>query len=211
MKDKTRQHFEQMCNRIAKGYGVAGVKQTFAVTPTIEQVLQDKIVEKDTFLPLINIYPVDEMEGKKVMGSASGPVSGRTNTSFDGKERVPQRVLGMDEAGYKLYKTNSDVYLDYETMDAWAKFPDLANRYTGYVQERIAKDRSTIGWYGESALPDTDLATKPLMQDVNIGWMQYMRNNHAGQILATGDMAAGEIRIGAGGDFVNLDHAVIDL
>ncbi|MDD9304384.1 MAG: phage major capsid protein, P2 family [Desulfobacter sp.] len=211
MKDLTRQKLDQMGQRIAKGYGVVSVGKTFAATPTIEQKLQDKIVEKDTFLPLINIVPVDEMEGKRVFGSASSPVSGRTNTSTPGKEREPKNVLGLDEAGYKLYKTDSDVYLDYETMDSWAKFPDLADRYTGYVQERIAKDRTTIGWYGETAEADTDLEANPLMQDVNIGWIQYMRANHAAKILTAGTKEAGQVRIGAGGDFVNLDHAVIDL
>ena len=49
----------------------------------------------------------------------------------------------------------------YATMDAWAKFPDMADRYARYVQKRIANDRCLIGWYGESAAADTNLATYP--------------------------------------------------
>jgi len=210
MKDSTRKQFNQLTGQIGKGYGVSSVTETFSVAPTIEQRLQDKIVEKEEFLGKINIVPVDDMEGENILGSASGPVSGRTDTSVEGKERKPKDLLGMTNAGYKLHQTNSDVYITYKTMDAWAKFPDLPNRYTGYVQERIAKDRVTIGWYGESAAKDTNISTHPLMQDVNIGWMQYMRDKLPKNILTQG-ATNGEIRIGAGGDFLNLDHVVADL
>jgi P2 family phage major capsid protein len=48
------------------------------------------------------------------------------------------------------------------------------------------------------------------MQDVNEGWMQYMRDNKAANILTEGG-TVNEIHIGEGGDYVNLDHAVSDL
>ena len=50
------------------------------------------------------------------------------------------------------------------------------------------------------------------MQDVNIGWLQYVRANRPEAILAEG-AASGEIRIGpeAGADYANLDVAVNDL
>ena len=210
MKDSTRKQFNALTGQIGIGYGVTNVNETFSVAPSIEQRLQDKIVEKEEFLGQINVLPVDDLEGENILGSASGPVSGRTDTSVEGKERKPKDILGMEKAGYRLYPTNSDVYITYKTMDAWAKFPDLPDRYTGYVQERIAKDRITIGWFGEEAAKDTDISANPLMQDVNIGWMQYMRLKLAKNILTQG-ANANEIRIGAGGDFLNLDHVVADL
>jgi P2 family phage major capsid protein len=210
MKDLTRQLFNQVFAALAVAYGVKTVGKQFAVAPEIEQRLQDKIVEMDTFLPLINVITVTEMEGENILGSASGPVSGRTDTTVDGQERTPRDVLGLENFGYKLYQTNSDVYMRYNTMDAWAKFKDLADRYTRYVLQRIANDRVTIGWYGTSAAADTNLTTNPLMQDVNKGWMQYMRDKKAANILTEG-ATEDEIRIGAGGDYENLDHAVADL
>ncbi|WP_320040719.1 phage terminase small subunit [uncultured Desulfobacter sp.] len=210
MKKETKQKFNIIKARIAKAYGVDTVSEQFSATPTVEQRLNDKIVEQDNFLSRINVISVDEIEGQNILGYASGPASGRTDTSGDG-ERTPNNLLGLDTYDYKLYQTNSDVYMRYATMDAWAKFPDMADRYARYVQKRIANDRCLIGWYGESAAADTDLATYPLMQDVNKGWLQYMREKLSANILTQGEKAAGEIRIGADGDFVNLDHAVAEL
>lgn len=210
MKEQTRKLYNSMSLRIAKTYGVSSVITPFAATPELEQRLQDKIVEQDNFLSRINVIKVGEIEGQNILGSASGPASGRINTSVDGKERTPKDLLGLDTYAYKCYQTNSDVYMKYATMDAWAKFKDLAERYARYLQQRIANDRCLIGWYGESAEADTDLVAHPLMQDVNEGWMQYMKNKKAANILTEG-ANQGEIRIGAGGDFLNLDHAVADL
>ena len=209
MKTHTRQRFNALLHGLAKGYGVEDVSRQFTIEPTIQQRLQDKIVEQSTFLPKINVITVDELSGENILGSASGPVSGRTDTSKDGKERTPRDVLGLASYKYQLYQTNSDVFMRYATMDAWAKFPDMPERYARYVQARIANDRELIGWYGTSAAADTDLETNTLLQDVNIGWLQYVRTNRPEAILAEG-AATGEIRTGpeAGADYANLDVAV---
>jgi len=211
MKKLTKQKFNEIKARMARTYGVDSVSEQFSATPEVEQRLNDAIVEQENLLSRINVITVDEMEGQNILGSASGPASGRTDTSVEGQERSPRDLLGLDTFTYKLYQTNSDVYMRYATMDAWAKFQDMAERYARYVQKRIANDRVLIGWYGEDAAADTDLETYPLMQDVNKGWMQYMRENLAANILTTGEAEAGEIRIGTDGDFVNLDHAVAEL
>jgi P2 family phage major capsid protein len=210
MKEITRKLYSAMAARLAKTYGVDSVITPFAATPELEQRLQDKIVEQDNFLSRINVVTVGEIEGQNILGSASGPSSGRVNTAVDGQERTPKDLLGLDTFAYKLYQTNSDVYMRYATMDAWAKFKDLAERYSRYLQQRIANDRCLIGWYGESAAADTDLVANPMMQDVNKGWLQYMKDKKAANILTEGG-TLGEIRIGEGGDFLNLDHAVADL
>lgn len=210
MRVETKKQYNAMKARMAQNYGVDNVSEQFAATPEVEQRLQDKIVEQDTFLQQINVVTVSEIKGQNILGSASGPASGRTNTSDPAKERTPRDLLGLDTYAYELFQTNSDVYMRYATMDVWAKFKDMPERYARYVQRRIANDRVIIGWNGTSAATDTDLVANPLMQDVNKGWMQYMRDNLAANILTEGG-TAGEIRIGTGGDFVNLDHAVADL
>lgn len=207
----TRLAFHDMEARLAKAYSVENVRETFSVEPTVEQKLQDKIVEQSTFLPHINVITVDEITGQNILGSASGPASGRVDTTVDGNERTPRDLLSLAAHSYLLSQTNTDVYMGYATMDAWAKFPDLAERYMRYVQERIANDRELIGWHGTSAAKDTDLGANPLMEDVNKGWMQYVREELIANILTTGEKAAGEIRIGVGGDFENIDHAVVEL
>lgn len=209
MKKFTRQQFEALCTAMAIGYGVETVEKQFAVEASIEQRLQDKIVEQSTFLPKINVITVDELQGQNILGSASGSVTGRTDTSGDA-ERVPSNLLGLEPLSYKLEPTESDVYLTYKTMDTWAKFPDLRERYTRYVQAQIANDRELIGWYGESVAVNTDRVANPLLQDVNKGWMQLMREQKPANILTQGAVV-NEIHIGAGGDYANLDEAVEDL
>ncbi|MGB3222536.1 MAG: phage major capsid protein, P2 family [Desulforhopalus sp.] len=210
MKEITRKLYNSMSLRIAKTYGVDSVIRPFAATPELEQRLQDKIVELDDFLQKINVITVGDKEGQNILGSASGPSSGRTDTSVEGNERSPKDLLGLDTYAYNCRQTNSDVYMRYATMDVWAKFKDLPERYARYLQQRIANDRCLIGWFGESAAVETDLVANPLMEDVNEGWLQYMRDKLPANILTEGG-TVGEIRIGTDGDFLNLDHAVADL
>ena len=95
MRQNTRLKFNQMCDKLAASYGVPSMNVQFAVEPTLQQRLQDKIVEQSTFLPKINIVPVDELAGENVLGSASGPVSGRSDTTKDSVERVPATCWGL--------------------------------------------------------------------------------------------------------------------
>jgi P2 family phage major capsid protein len=211
MNELARARFEQeVLFALAQGYGVETVSRQFAIEPTIAQELNDKIVEQSAFLPLINVIGVAELEGENILGFASSPVASRTDTSGDG-ERKPRDVLGLGRYRYKLAQTNSDTAIRYATIDAWAKFPDLADRYARYIQERIAADRELVGWHGTSVAQNTDLGANPELQDVNKGWMQYMRENLSENILAEGRKVPGKIRIGEGGDYSCLDVAINDL
>ena len=210
MKKATSERFtREVLESLAVGYSVPSVARQFSIEPSVAQRLNDKIVEQSTFLPRINIVPVDELVGENILGYAKEPVTSRTDTSGNGV-RSPKDVLGLGKYRFELKKTDSDVAIRYDTIDAWAKFPDLADRYSRYVQERIAADRELIGWYGTSAAATTDVAANPLLQDVNKGWLQYMRDNLPGNILKEGEHA-GEIRIGKNGDYSCLDVAINDL
>ena len=211
MKPQTRARFErEVLQPLAQGYGVGSVRESFAIEPSVSQRLNDKIVEQSTFLGQINIVPVDEIKGENILGYAKEPVTSRTDTTTPTGERKPKDVLGLGKYEYELKKTDSDVLIRYSTIDSWAKFPDLADRYSRYVQERIAGDRELIGWYGVDWADNTDLATYPLLEDVNKGWLQYMRENLPANILEEGG-TPGEIRIGLNGDYSCLDVAVNDL
>ncbi|MBI9080281.1 MAG: phage major capsid protein, P2 family [Pseudodesulfovibrio sp.] len=207
----TRQKYDAFLTQLAQNYGVGNVGRQFSVTPELEQRFQDKIVEKESFLSKINVIGVEELAGKNVLGSANSPVSGRTNTSDGNTERQPRNVLGLEEWAYQLYKTNSDVYIPYEILDMWAKkIPNIGERYTGYVQQQIANDRVMIGWHGVDAAANTDIEANPLLEDVNKGWYQYMREFNPANIL-TGGATADVIKIGPGGDYENLDVAAHDI
>ncbi len=123
----------------------------------------------------------------------------------------PRDVLALSAYPYKLYQTNSDVCIRYSTLDSWAKFPDMFARFQRYVTDRIANDREIIGWHGTSAATTTDPKTNTMLQDVNKGWLQYMRDNKPENLLAEVVKDSGKVRIGKGGDFEGLDHIISDL
>ncbi len=67
-----------------------------------------------------------------------------------------------------------------------------------------------IGWHGVEAKPDTDRTANPLLQDVNKGWLQLVREQAPQQILTEG-LTPGKIQIGGTGDYRNLDGLVLDV
>ncbi|MBB6158507.1 P2 family phage major capsid protein [Pseudomonas sp. JAI115] len=205
---QARQSYSALQTGIAKTYGVQNAAEEFNVEPSLAQTLNDKITASSSFLQRINVLGVTEIKGQKVMIGVSGPVTGRTNT--DEKDREPRNVLDLDSKGYELYDTHSDVTLKFSTIDAWAKFKDFAKRYSAAVLKQIGLDRIIIGWHGVEVKADTDPKANPLLQDVNKGWLQIVREQAPQQILVQGQVD-GEIQIGAGGDYENLDCLVHDI
>jgi len=67
-----------------------------------------------------------------------------------------------------------------------------------------------IGFNGTSRAATSDKTANPLLQDVNIGWLQKYRAYAAARVM-TGGALAGHIKIGATGDYKNLDAMVFDL
>jgi len=204
-----RQQFNVLALAIASTYGVETVREEFNVSPTHAQTLNEKITHSSAFLSRINVIPVSEIKGEKVMLGTSGTVTGRTDTTVS--DREPRSVLGLDGQPYELFETHSDVSLRFASIDAWAKFPNFAQRYSAAVQKQIALDRIMIGWNGTSAAATTDRVANPLLQDVNKGWLQIVRDQAPQQILTTGEKVAGKIQIGATGDYPNLDALVHDV
>lgn len=198
--------FAAMLTVMAETYGVTTVTEQFEVTPTHAQKLQDKIVEQDYFLAKINVVPVDELKGEKVLGSVAGLLPARTNT--DNNDRETSDVASLGSQTYELFKTEFDTHIKYKKIDSWAKFPDFQERYANWIRKAIALARVNVGWYGVEAAEETDKEANPNGEDVNKGWLQLLREyNNGAQWLDEGG-TENEIRIGEGGDFPNLDAAV---
>ncbi|MFA0026108.1 P2 family phage major capsid protein, partial [Vibrio sp. 10N.261.49.A5] len=77
------------------------------------------------------------------------------------------------------------------------------------TREQIDANKITIGWYGESVADNTNASANPNGEDVNKGWFQAMRDHNAARLIKQGKNV-GEVRIGQGGDFINLDLAVLE-
>ncbi|PTS96437.1 phage major capsid protein, P2 family [Pseudomonas sp. HMWF006] len=199
--------YAEMQLAIAETYGVALSSKMFSVEPSIAQELNDAITAKADFLQRINVIPVTEIKGEKVFIGVSGPVTGRTNTKTT--DREAKDASELDNSTYELSSTESDVGLPYAKIDAWAKFPDFHQRYSAAVQKQIALDRIMVGFHGVKAAAQTDIAAYPMLQDVNKGWLQQLREQAPQQVLKEGK-AAGKVTLGLDGDYANLDALVHD-
>lgn len=207
MQNATRLLFNKLMDRLGELNNVPSAREQFAVEPTVQQTLETKIQESSEFLGKINIIGVDEMKGEKLGLGVSGPIASRTNT--DATDRVPRSVETLEANGYECKKTNYDTAIKYATLDAWAKFPDFQTRVRDVIVKRQALDRIMIGFNGVSAAATTDLAANPLLQDVNIGWLQHIRTDAPARVMDDGAVA-GKITVGPTGDYKNLDALVYD-
>ncbi|SCX53215.1 phage major capsid protein, P2 family [Variovorax sp. EL159] len=207
MQNATRLLFNKLMDRLSELNGVPSAREQFAVEPTVQQTLETKIQESSEFLGKINIIGVDEMKGEKLGLGVSGPIASRTNT--DNADRVPRSVETLDQHTYECKKTNYDTAIKYATLDAWAKFADFQTRVRDVIVKRQALDRIMIGFNGISAAANTDLVANPLLQDVNIGWLQHIRTDAPARVLDDG-AAPGVITVGPNGDYKNLDALVYD-
>lgn len=189
----------------AERYG-SQVGEYYTATPSIAQVLNDKIIEDgNPFLQRINVLPVAEIKGEKVILGLSSRVTSRTDTSGVA-ERVPKDLVALDSIGYELFQTETDVAIRYATIDVWAKFPDFAARYGAAVRKAIGNDRLAAGWYGTSAAATTNLGTSPNLQDLNKGWLFQIESYNAGSQVIIGTVPA-PIELG-GAAFPNLDSVI---
>lgn len=211
MKKQTRQVFGQYETRLGQLNDTDNVAKTFSVTPSVQQKLETKMQESSEFLSKVNIIGVTEQEGEKLGLGVSGPIASRTNTSS--KDRETRDLSTMDGTKYRCEQTNFDTHLKYAKLDAWAKFPDFQSRVANAILTRQALDRIVIGFNGVKAMADTDLDANPLLEDVNKGWLQHLRELAPERVLGlVASGMPGKVIIGdvAGADYANLDAAVTD-
>lgn len=207
MQKNTRVAYEQFTARVAQLNGVTDATKTFSVDPSVQQTLETKIQESSDFLGKINIIGVNEKEAEKLGLGISGPIASRTNTANN--DRQTRDLTALDKNGYRCEKTDFDTHIPYGKLDAWAKFKDFQTRIRDLIIKRQALDRIMIGFNGVSVAAATNIVANPLLQDVNIGWLQQMRLNAPQRVMNEG-ATAGKVIIGAAGDYKNLDAAVYD-
>lgn len=208
LSNEARRTFNGYLAHVAKLNGVDSATQQFAVDPSIQQKLESAIQESSGFLSMCNSYGVDQQTGEKIGLSISTTIAGRTDTT--GADRTPADPSALDSTEYACKQTNFDTALRYAKIDQWAKFPDFQRRISGGVAQQIGRDRLMIGWNGTSVAATTNRGANPLLQDVNIGWLKKLQTNAAARYM-TGGGTANQVRIGAGGDYANLDELVHDM
>lgn len=208
MQKATRIAFNGYLANQAKINDVGSVTESYTVAPKPAQKLETAIQESSAFLKKINIIGVDEAEGEAILLGVGGPTASRTATGPN-KRRQPRDVAALTADTYACKKTNFDTATPYARLDAWAKFPDFQTRLAGSIAQAQGLDRIMIGFNGTSAAADTDLAANPMLQDVNIGWLQKMRERAPERVIDEGK-TAGKVTVGATGDYKTLDALVFD-
>lgn len=209
MRNETRKLFNDFQNMIAILNGVESVGAKFTVEPSIQQTLETRMQESSEFLNSINVIGVNEQQGEKLGLGISGTIAGRTDTNQN--DRQPTDPTDMEGSSYFCKQTNFDTALRYGKLDAWAKFQDFQTRIRDAILKRQALDRIMIGFNGTSAAAQSDRIANPLLQDVNIGWLQKMRDHAAERVMTEVVDASGKITIGTSGDYKNLDALVYDM
>lgn len=209
MRNDTRALFNAYLQQLAKLHGVPDVTTKFTAEPSVAQTLETRIQESSQFLGAINVYGVSEQMGEKIGLGVSGPVASTTNTATTDRETTDLSTL--DDRSYLCTQTNFDTHLTYGKLDAWAKFKDFQARIRDAILQRMALDRIMIGWNGTSRAATSNPATSPLRQDVNIGWLQKMRTENAARVMSEVTPASGQITIGAGLNFENIDALVFSM
>lgn len=194
---------------MAKLNGVDNATEKFNVTPTIQQKLESAIQEASGLLKRINIIGVEQQEGEALLLGVNGPIASRTNTKTGGR-RNPAERSALSKDTYTCKQTNFDSSFPYALIDAWAKFKDFQARLGAAITERQALDRLMIGFNGTSAAATSDIAANPMLEDVNIGWLEKIRTGAADRVMDEVVEASGKVTIGAGGDYKTLDGVVFD-
>ncbi|QWZ63582.1 phage major capsid protein, P2 family [Aeromonas sp. FDAARGOS 1417] len=210
MRNETRVKFNEYTGQLAKLNAITSAMVQFNVQPSVQQTLETKMQESVEFLQMINVIPVNDMKGEKVGVGISSTIAGRTDTTT--KDRQPNDPSAIYDHSYECAQTNYDTMIGYAKLDAWAKFPDFQTRIRDAIITRQGLDRIMIGWHGTSAAKDTDRNANPLLQDVNIGWLEHIRKDAPAQVMKEVKQGSGKIYIDpTNGDYKNIDAVVFDV
>lgn len=211
MKPQTEKLVQQVRDILAKQYSadpaVILAGKSFAISGPQEERLLGAVQESVDFNNLINMPLVTDIQGEKVFAGMQQTITGRKAT---GRYR---RNINPAGAKYTCVPTDSGVIVPWHLADTWARMGDqFMSLYAQFVQRQIALDQLMIAWNGTSVADSSDPTAHKLLEDVNKGWMQWMRDNLPKNIL-TGGKAADKINIGtdSAADYTSLDHLAYDL
>jgi len=208
MKNETRKLFDKYTDRIAELNGVPDATKKFTVEPSVAQTLEQRIAEKADFLGEVSTIPVTELKGQVISVGVNRRIASRTKTATPNNPRVTKNIADMTGREYECKKTDFDTNITYEQMDRWAGFGDqFQTMMRNLTTEQIAADRLVIGFHGTSAADNSDAAAHPMLEDMNIGWLQKLRTEAPARVMPVG------LKVGtaAGADYPSIDALVFDM
>lgn len=213
MLNATRILFTAYVSQIALLNGVESASHKFAVAPTVEQKLEEKIQESSEFLQSINIVPVVQQSGAKVGVTATRPIASRTNTAAGNRRTPTDPTNTVDDGGYHCRQTNFDHAIKYALLDAWRHKPEFQQIVRDVILNQQGRDRIMIGFNGTSIAATTDAEANPLLQDVNEGWLHKIRTHAEDRVLDDGALTDGvekAIYVSSGVEVVDGEASNVD-
>ncbi len=184
----------------------------FSVDPAVQQRLENAAKESTEFTQKINVTGVRDQEGEKVYIDTTGPIA-RTNSTSDGTtRRNPATVHDLDARRYRCEQVNYDTFISYAQLDAWSAHPDFQARISNQIARQIALDRIMIGFNGTTHATVSDFAANPLLQDVNTGWLEHIRQKAEARVMNGVTLTARDMsnNVTAQGTYGNPDALVQD-
>lgn len=216
MRKQTRFKFNAFMSRLAELNGVdtGDLDKKFSVEPSVTQTIMTRVQDSSTFLTRINILPVPDMKGEKIGLDVSGSIASTTDTA-GGDERETADFATLDAEGYFCQQVNYDFHIRYNTLDLWARYQDFQTRLRDAIVKRQSLDRIMIGFNGTHRAKTSNRIKFPLLQDIAPGWLQKYRENAPSRVMnkvvaEDGSVVSEKVRVGAGGDYANLDALVMD-
>lgn len=214
MENSTRALFNGYIERQANLNGVRStdVEKSFSVEPSVQQRMEKASMESDDFLKKINVFPVKNQEGQKILIGSKGPIANTNNSSDGTSRRNPVDNHSKEPNNYRCRKTNYDSSVSYSQLDAWSTQPNFQSLISQSTAQQIALDRIMIGFNGTSYSENSDRDANPLLQDCGVGWLQQIRNEAPHRIISNVTLTARDEdnQIVAKGTYGNLDAAVFD-
>lgn len=213
MKTKTRLLYSSYLSQIAalNSVELATVSSggKFNVAPSVQQTIVGKLGESSAFLSQINMVVVEEQSGEVLGLGVSGTIAGRTNT--DTTDRETRDPTSLDKNEYTCKQTNFDTHVRYQKLDMWAKLANFQALMRDQILKQQARDIIMVGWNGKLAAAATNRVNFPMLQDVNIGWLEKIRANKPTHVFKSGTVEANHIHVRAtSSDYKNLDALVYD-
>lgn len=149
----------------------------------------------------INIVHVPQSEG--ISGTI---VAGRHLASRTSESNLPRTTAPLTPPAtpFETLQTDTDTHLSYDTIDAWGSgglLEEFQGKLESFTAQQDAADWASIGFNGVTAAEQTNTQTYPLLQDVNIGWLQKIREHASSQVIA-------DPTIGKSGQYASLDALV---
>lgn len=177
----------------------------FIASPDIEATadMEATARARSALLSAVNVFCVREQRGM-----AAAPDFGETLASTDntagGVARTATGALEEPET-YECTPTNFDAAVPYALLDGWASHSrtqeEFAARVGGLIDGRINLDRVMIGFNGKRRELNSDRAAFPRLDDVNAGWLQFIKHSPGGRVHSGA-------QVGAGRTYASLDALV---